>query len=161
MRRWKFPGLIFAQYKSINIIKIKLLTKERKISISDAKISRTLQMILTSGWPAATQANVFRSRSPWAPANLDSGIRGFFICGILSFGIQNTAQRIDRNPTKGWKPNSKFHWQKLESSTWNPESMALNPESNAVLNYLTWWGESDVRRKKIRLPLQLLGGRLC
>ena len=31
------------------------------------------------------------------------------------FGIQNTAQGI-RNPTIDWNPESKFHWQRLESS---------------------------------------------
>ena len=38
--------------------------------------------------------------------------------GILGLGIRNTAQRI-RNPSK-----TKFHLQRLESSSWNPESMA-------------------------------------
>ena len=31
-----------------------------------------------------------------------------FCCGILGFGIKNTAQRI-RNPTKDWNPDFKFH----------------------------------------------------
>ena len=43
---------------------------------------------------------------------------------ILGFGIRNTAQGI-RNPTNDWNPESKFHWQKLESSTWNPESWII------------------------------------
>ena len=34
--------------------------------------------------------------------------------GILGFGI--------RNPTNDWNQESRFHWQKLESSTWNLES---------------------------------------
>ena len=48
--------------------------------------------------------------------------------GILHFG--------NRNPTNGWNPESKFHWQRLES--WNPESIAWNPESKAVLDSITW-----------------------
>ena len=44
--------------------------------------------------------------------------------GILGFGIRNTALGI-RNPTNDWNPESKFHWQRLESSTCNPESTAL------------------------------------
>ena len=38
---------------------------------------------------------------------------------ILGFGIRNTAQRI-WNPTNDWNPESTFHSQRLESSTWNP-----------------------------------------
>ena len=34
-------------------------------------------------------------------------------------------------PTIDWNPESKFHWQRLESSTWKPLS-------KAVLNSLTW-----------------------
>ena len=57
--------------------------------------------------------------------------------GILGFGIQNTAVGI-RNPTEDWNPESRFHWQRLYSSTWNPESTAWNPESKTVLDSLTW-----------------------
>ena len=42
---------------------------------------------------------------------MESGIRG---CGI-----RNTASR---NLTDDWNLESKFYWQILESSTWNPES---------------------------------------
>ena len=52
--------------------------------------------------------------------------------GILGLGIRNTAQRI-RNPSK-----TKFHLQRLESSTWNPESMAdldsLSPDERVISN---------------------------
>ena len=60
--------------------------------------------------------------------------------GILGFGIRNTAQVI-RNPTNDWSLESKFHLQRLKSSTWNPESMAWNPESKTVLDSLTWANE--------------------
>ena len=56
---------------------------------------------------------------------------------ILGFGIRNTAQGI-RNPTDNWNPESKFYWQILESSTWNPESTRWNPESKTVLDSLLW-----------------------
>ena len=56
--------------------------------------------------------------------------------GILGFWIRNTAQGI-RNPTNNWNPESKFHWQRLESSTWNPESTEWNPESKIVLDSLS------------------------
>ena len=52
------------------------------------------------------------------------------------FWIRNTAQGI-RNPTNNWNPESKFHWQRLESSTWNPESTEWNPESKIVLDSLS------------------------
>ena len=48
---------------------------------------------------------------------------------ILGFGIRNTAQGIRNRPTKYWNPESKFDWQILESSIWNPKSTAWNPES--------------------------------
>ena len=57
--------------------------------------------------------------------------------GILGFGIRNTAQGI-RKPSKDCNPESKFHWQRLESSFWNPESTAWNLESKTVLDSLIW-----------------------
>ena len=68
---------------------------------------------------------------------LQSGIRKILInmeSGILGFGI--------RNPTKDWNPESNFHEQILESSTWNPESTEWNPESKTVLDSFTW-GEKE------------------
>ena len=38
----------------------------------------------------------------------------------------------------------KFHWQRLESSTWNPESTARSPESKTVLDFLTWSEEKKL-----------------
>ena len=43
---------------------------------------------------------------------------------ILDFGIWNIAQGI-RNPTNDWKPESKFHWQRIR----NPVAGIRNPES--------------------------------
>ena len=55
--------------------------------------------------------------------------------GILGLGIRNTAQRI-RNPSK-----TKFHLQRLESSTLNPESMAdldsLSPDERVISNMIS------------------------
>ena len=63
--------------------------------------------------------------------HVESGILGF---GILGFGIRTTVQGI-RNPNDDWNPESKFHWQRLESSIcWNPESTVWNPESKTVLD---------------------------
>ena len=58
---------------------------------------------------------------------------GLMESGILGFGIWNTTQGI-RNPTNEWYPESKFHWQRLECSTWNSESTAWNPMRSQ--NYL-------------------------
>ena len=55
----------------------------------------------------------------------------------MGFGTRNVAQE-NRNPTKDWNPESKFHCHRLESSTWNPESSAWNPESKTFLDFLTW-----------------------
>ena len=65
--------------------------------------------------------------------------------GILGFGIRNTAQGV-RYPTNDWNPEPKFHWQRLESSTWNPESTAWNPESKTVFDSLRW---QDTRQQEL------------
>ena len=56
---------------------------------------------------------------------------------IMGFGIGNTTQGI-RNPSIDLIPESKFHQQRLESSTCNPESTAWNPESKIVMDSLIW-----------------------
>ena len=68
--------------------------------------------------------------SPVSPHIRES--RNFF-----AFVIRNTAQRF-RIPTNDRNLESKFHWQRLESSTWNPESTAWNLESKTVLDSLAW-----------------------
>ena len=73
--------------------------------------------------------------------------------GILGFGIRNTAQGI-RNPTNDWNPESKFHWQRLESSTWNPESTAWNPESKTVLDSLARGGTNKSQNNKLITDIQ-------
>ena len=55
----------------------------------------------------------------------------FVESGILDFGILNTSQQI-RNPTNNSNPQSKFHWKRLEPSTWNPESKVWSPESKTL-----------------------------
>ena len=64
--------------------------------------------------------------------NADSGIREIFACGIWNpaIGFWNSALGI-QNPANDWNPESKFHWQGI----WNPES-------KAVLDYLTSWDET-------------------
>ena len=57
--------------------------------------------------------------------------------GILGFGIWNTAQGI-RDSTSDWTPESKFHWQSRQSSTWNPESTGWNPEKKTDLDFRNW-----------------------
>ena len=58
---------------------------------------------------------------------------------ILGFGIRNTAQGI-RNVTDDWNSESRFHWQRLESSIWNPESTTWNPESKTRLSWILLYG---------------------
>ena len=59
---------------------------------------------------------------------------------ILAGGIRNLGKCASgiRNSSQDWNPESKFHWQRLESSTWNLESTAWNPESKTVLDSLLW-----------------------
>ena len=69
---------------------------------------------------------------------LESG--KFMLLGfeILDLGIWNKAQGIQKT-TNDWNPESKFHWQKLESSKWNLESLPWNTESKTVLDSLYTW----------------------
>ena len=71
------------------------------------------------------------------PSSLGKNRPLFRECGIMSFGMRNTAQGI-RNPTNDWNPESKFNRERLESSTLNSESTAWNPEFKTVLDTLTW-----------------------
>lgn len=66
-------------------------------------------------------------------------------CGILEFGIQNTAPGI-RNPTNKWNPESTFHWQRmwnLVHGIRNPEFTDWNPVSKTAFDYRRLaWGDS-------------------
>ena len=55
----------------------------------------------------------------------------------MGFGTRNVAQG-NRNPTKDWNPESKFHCHRLESSTWNPESGIRNPRRGIRSRRLSW-----------------------
>ena len=63
---------------------------------------------------------------------VESEIREKFVCGIW-----NTGQRI-RNPTSDWNPESKFHWQRVESSTCNPESVTWNHLRFPYMGRFSW-----------------------
>ena len=81
-----------------------------------------------------------------SPHLMESGFRnnGNFClwnteCGkslLSSCGIWNTAQGI-RNLTNDCNPESTVHWQRPQSTTWNLESTAWNPESKTALDSLT------------------------
>ena len=70
-----------------------------------------------------------------------SGFRENFARKIRNPGLC-TLEYSSRNPefTNDWNPESKYHCQRLKSSTWNPESTASNPESKTVLDSLTRGG---------------------
>ena len=59
-------------------------------------------------------------------------------------GIRNIAQEI-RNPTRDWTPESKFHWQRLESSTWNPESTTVLDPIAWSVSSLTFFASQQFR----------------
>ena len=63
---------------------------------------------------------------------------------FLGLGIQNTTQGI-RNPTNDWNPKSKFSWQRQESSSWHPESVAWNPG----------WAFPDSAPKRLKSCLEI------
>ena len=69
----------------------------------------------------------------WKVLLVESEIREKFACGIW-----NTAQRI-RNPTSDWNPESRFHWQRVESSTCNPESVTWNCHRFPYMGRCSWY----------------------
>ena len=68
------------------------------------------------------------------------GIRTSFACGIRNPGLWNP-EYSSRNPTKDWNPKSKFHWQRLESSTWNQESYGVESRIHDCLYRFPYMGQ--------------------
>jgi len=60
---------------------------------------------------------------------------------VISFGKQNTKETLE---TRIWNPATFGPWNPesrreiRNPRTWNPESTSWNPESKALLDYLTW-----------------------
>ena len=123
---------------------IRFINARSRSNYGNQRIPESVKLLLVeSGIPEHFVCGI-RGRHPFKPKlpeNLGPKLKGSFRSNRKSFektgpfpvgpvGIlvewiapRNTAQGI-RNPTKDWNPESKFHWQKLESSTWNPESTA-------------------------------------
>ena len=92
-----------------------LLSWALSIAVSDyPQISagqyRLLPHAYTQRSPHARYSKVFHAR--------ESGFRNpgkFCLWNLESWALDSGAQGI-RNPTKDWNPESKFHWQRVESS---------------------------------------------
>ena len=69
---------------------------------------------------------------------MESGKPFFVESWILGFGIWDNGERIWNPATKDRNSESNFYWQRLESSTFIPESKAWDPESKTALDSLTW-----------------------
>ena len=132
---------------SFNTLLILMVTTEQNL-ILGGKSLLDLQKLKFLAFCALIQAfNYFFApcrgiRSPHSKKLLVvSGIRKNFACKIRNPGFWNL-EYSSRNPkfTNNWNPESKLHCQRLESSTWNPESTAWNPESKTVLDSLTRGG---------------------
>ena len=66
------------------------------------------------------------------------------------------AGREGRSYSHNWNLRSRFHWQRQESSTWNPESTAWDPAFKTFLDSLhraIFFSESTFRLKKSYFPL--------
>ena len=77
----------------------------------------------------------------------------YFACRIRDPELwnPNAAQGI-RNPTNDWNPESKFQWKRLESGTWNPQSMEWNLESKDYLGFFSM-GRYDWLRARDNHPI--------
>ena len=75
--------------------------------------------------------------------------------GVMGFGIWKITQGF-RNPTINCNPESKFHWQRLESSTWNPESR--RGVQNPRLSWIPLLGAISYFKLKIAVPEYLQNG---
>ena len=90
--------------------------------------------------PVKANTNVAPCKGIQNPGNVYLWEMFNFACGIQNPGLWNP-EYSSRNPKydfKDWNSESKFHWQRLESSTCNLESTASNPISKTVLDSLTW-----------------------
>ena len=119
-------------------------------------------LLFVLGQNLLTSAVFAPCKGIWIPESrnlllLESWIRGNFAYGIRNSGLWNPeySSRF-RNHTNDWNPESKFHWQRLESSNCTPDSTAWNPESQTVLDILTWgrlqqclmfWGEKKDKKR--------------
>ena len=112
--------------------------------------------VLESPWKVLDFFGQKRVRTLWLirpmQGNPDSSSREIFGCGnwnpwnpgkfclstlepwAFESGIQLKEPRI---PLRVGSRSQGPHWQRLEFSTWNPESMAGNPESKTVLDSLS------------------------
>ena len=64
---------------------------------------------------AATSAAAYTQSSPHARESGFLNPGKYCLWKLESWALDSGAQGI-RNPTKDWNPESKFHWQRLESS---------------------------------------------
>ena len=91
---------------------------------------------------AIASPHVRKGIRTWNPANFSFWHQesGKFLpvkSRIQDFGIRNLAQGI-QNPVNDYNPNPSSTDNDLESSIWNSEFMAWNPEFKTVLHPLTW-----------------------
>ena len=57
---------------------------------------------------------------------------------LVESGIREHFAGLCNPEYRSTNPKPKFHWQRLESGTWNPESTAFNPEFRTVLEVPRW-----------------------
>ena len=75
------------------------------------------------------------------------------------FGVRSAAQGI-RNPTNDWNPEPNFHWQRLESSTWNPKSTGVESRIQDSLAF-PYMGQKKTFIHLCSGPLSLLPTKRC
>ena len=111
---WKYPHSQSASWNDFRGPSVRALPHPSRVSLSRAR--SLFRPLLPSAWYPKRQ-------------HLYSCFAGYVETESGVFG--------NRNPAKDWDPESRFHWQRLQSSTWNPEFPAWNPEATTVLDSFT------------------------
>ena len=137
-------NVTFAVCRIKSLIELRIVTSQsshvRKNLWYPTYICRVFATIGSSIFSRGRRALTDCANPCFSPHVKEFGFRnpGKFARGFRDPWLRNpeySSQRI-WNPTSYWNPESKFHSERLESSTWNPESMAWNPESKTVFHSL-------------------------
>ena len=127
---------MFTAHSTKFLWKPRVLSKRPKFALHSHQNRTALPKAFSLAW----FSRQIRYRNPWNFClwNLEAQKILLLECGILGFGIRNTAQRI-RNPSNDWNPESNFYWQRLEDTgIWNHLKVSIQNPNDLNLQVQTW-----------------------